>query len=216
MSIFDDLREKFKVDLSEWIQVVDPRSKWTMNDFEKTGVVGGMVKPHCIRCTTYNYCWFKNEEGKKPKPFGYEKYSSIVLSKLKDIMGLYHPRCHCEEQPIDSPKEKDVSIIKLDEKMVYLFNDKANWLLSMGYSREDSGEVFKLIETLSKKSYSEGNYIIDPPPEDKIQYGFRIKIFIDFPGKRIKEGRIYKIISSYIVYPFGKLRNNTPIGGWAK
>lgn len=100
--------------------------------------------------------------------------------------------------------------------MDYLFEDKANWLKSLGYNIEDKIEVFQLLEKLSKEAYCKGEYKNNPPEEKKKKYGFRIRINIPFPGKGEKQGHIYLITSSYIVYPNGKLKNNTPIGGWAK
>ena len=109
MSVFDEIREKLTASFSDWIMVVDPKSKLDLGNVEiinKVGVNPEQVNPHCVKCVVVNHCWFKNQNGKKPEPFGYDKYSSIVLSKLKGIMGLYHPRCHCKEMPINPPTEQ--------------------------------------------------------------------------------------------------------------
>lgn len=100
--------------------------------------------------------------------------------------------------------------------MDYLFEDKKNWLNKMGYNENDKHEIFKLIEKYSTESYCVGNYKNNPPEEHKKKYGFRIRITLSLPGKREKFGKTYMITSSYIVYPNGQLKNNTPIGGWEK
>ena len=37
---------------------------------------------------------------------------------------------------------------------------------------------------------------------------------IDIPGKNEKQGKEYKITTNYMIFPNGKLKMNTPIGGW--
>lgn len=39
---------------------------------------------------------------------------------------------------------------------------------------------------------------------------------IDIPGANEKLGKTYKIESNYMIFPNGKLKMNTPIGGWQK
>lgn len=39
---------------------------------------------------------------------------------------------------------------------------------------------------------------------------------IDIPGANEKLGKTYKIESNYMILPNGKLKMNTPIGGWQK
>ncbi len=171
-----------------------------------------MIKPHCVTCTIVNKCWFKDEKDKKPDEFDYSKYPEIPLEKR----GLYHPNCHDLKIPISVPMSNKIEIFDLERRMDYLFLDKKVWLNSMGYKEEDKKEVLELLEKLSKVAYCQGNYKNNPPVEEKKKYGFRIRLNLHFPGKREKLGRIYEITSSYIVYPNGKLKNNTPIGGWKK
>lgn len=123
MNLFDEIREKVTASFSDWIQVVDPRSNWTLDNviiIKNVGVDPKQVNPHCIKCVVVNQCWFKNENGKKPEPFGYENYSSVVLSKLKDIMGLYHPKCHCKEIAINPPTEHNLRVVVDDEKYLLM------------------------------------------------------------------------------------------------
>lgn len=67
MSIFDDIRDKVSLKLSEWVLISDPKSKWTIEDFSyDTGVDENLTNPHCWRCVTINQCWFVNKEDKRP------------------------------------------------------------------------------------------------------------------------------------------------------
>lgn len=212
MSVFDSVYEKLITNFSEWVEIYDDRNPWTIESFSKINFNEQLIKPHCVDCTIINQCWFKNEEGKKPEEFNYLNAPLIPINKR----GLYHPNCHCETNSITKPNPNQIIIFDLERRMDYLFLDKKDWLLSMGYNIEDKQEVFQLIESLSKESYCNGNYTNNPPPKDKKKYGFRIRIKLQFPGKREKANRIFPITSSYIVYPNGQLKNNTPIGGWTK
>ena len=77
-------------------------------------------------------------------------------------------------------------------------------------------EFKKILEDLYKKAYCNGDYQQVKESVEKFKYGFKINIFIDFPGKNEKAGRLYSLKSSCIVFPNGKLRSVTPIGGWTK
>ena len=212
MNVFEQVSANAKALFSDWIKVGDPRNNLTIEDFEKSGVDQTKTNGHCWKCVTVHQCWFKNEENKKPDEFDYSKCPEIPLEKR----GLYHPDCHDKKITISNPKPNDIIVFDLERRMDYLFLDKKIWLNSMGYNEDDKSEVFQLLEKLSKESYCQGNYKNNPPSDEKKKYGFRIRINLQFPGKREKLGKIYQITSSYIVYPNGKLKNNTPIGGWKK
>ena len=73
MGVFDNI--KIDTSFGDWIQVADPESSWTIEDFPYSiGVDGKMTYPHCQKCVAVNYCWFKDEEGKKPEKFNYAKF----------------------------------------------------------------------------------------------------------------------------------------------
>ena len=66
MAMFDDLLDKILSNFSEWIQVQDPKSDWTLDNapiIKDVGVDKETVKPHCVKCVVANQCWFKNEKG---------------------------------------------------------------------------------------------------------------------------------------------------------
>lgn len=78
MSIFEKVRNKIIANFNEWIQVEDPKSNWTIEDFPyETGVDEKITNPHCWKCVTVNKCWFKNEENKKPNKYDYSKDLAI-------------------------------------------------------------------------------------------------------------------------------------------
>lgn len=212
MSTLEQAREKVLSLFSEWIEIDDIKNPWTIENFAKVGFDEKLIKPHCLDCIIINKCWFKNEVSKKPEEFNYLNYPEIPFDKR----GLYHPNCHCKTKFIANPSPSQITIFDLERRMDYLFDKKAEWLSAMGYNIQDKQEVFHLIESLSKESYCNGDYTNNPPSEDKKKYGFRIRIRLQFPGKRDKANRIFPITSSYIVYPNGKLKNNTPIGGKSK
>lgn len=208
MSIFDDIRDKVSLKLSEWVLISDPKSKWTIEDFPyDTGVDENLTNPHCWRCVTINQCWFVNKEDKRPQEFDYSQHSIVDIPLAK--RGLYHPNCHDQKIKIDTPKETQIKLIIPPGKIEWLFNNKANWLNSMGYKKEDKNLILQNIYTASRKSYSQGNYTV----KNHDRFGFKITLYIDLPGGNEKMLKTYKLKNSYMIFPNGKLKNNTLIGG---
>lgn len=215
MNVFENIREQVASNLSGWVKISDPKSIWTIESFEKVNYNEKVIKPHCLKCVLANQCWFKYEDNKKPEEFDYSKYSLFEIPLAK--RGLYHPNCHDKKIPIPSPKISDIAIFDLERRMDFLFEDKRGWLSSWGYDESDKVEVFHIIESLSKEAYCKADYKNNPPSDkSKEKYGYRIRVRLPLPGKREKLGKVYMITSSYIVYPDGKLKNNTPIGGKSK
>ena len=208
MSVFDKIKDRLTAKYSEWIKVEDDKSGWTIEDFSyETGVDEQLTKPHCWKCVAVNKCWFANEKGKKPDVFNNVGQTSIEWITSED--GLYHPRCHCEEIAIEPIAEYIKFIIPVG-KIDWLVNDKAHLLSVMGYKVTDVNEVLEIIKKLTAEQYVAGNY------EKKVfdEKGFRIGIVIDkFPGKGEKRGKLYKVKSGWTIFPNGKLKSNTLIGG---
>lgn len=71
-------------------------------------------------------------------------------------------------------------------------------------------EFIKLLKSKIIESYCIGNYVA----LDHSYFGFKINILIDMPGANEKAEKIYKIKSNFMVFPNGKLKCNTLIGGW--
>ncbi len=215
MNVFDDLREKAKASFSEWIKVIDPLSHWTLDNVEiikDVGVNPIQVKPHCKKCVVVNHCWFKNEDGKKPPHFNYSKYSILVLHKMKDIIGLYHPRCHCHEIAIKPPTEKTLKVTCADKKINDAYERKFGLINAWGYTETDKSLLkVNLIRSVTEQ-YLKGEYKIFKYDE----FGFRISIQVSVPGINQKNGKTYKFITGFMVWPNGKIQNTTFFGGKVK
>ena len=205
MSIFDNLKKGF----GDWIQVVDEKNSLTIENFDyKTGVQGLITTKHCAKCVSVNQCWFKDENHKKPEPYpitGVEFFDALVNGITP---GLYHFMCHCEENPIVSPSVSDIKLIIETGKIDWLFKSKGEWLKAMGY--ESNYEVINLFYEKIIEAYILGNYTI----QEHTKYGAKINLFLDMPGTKGKTGKIYKIKSNFMVFPNGKLKCNTLLGGW--
>lgn len=208
--MFDDMHDKLLsyFTKSGWIRIDDKYSKWTIEDFPyDTGVPDEGVDNHCWRCVTVNHCWFKNEEMKKPKEFDYGEYSYTEIPKA--IRGLYHPNCHCKEHSINTPREKDITILKYEPKLKDFFTRKLNWFYSWGYLKSNKQTFAEYFKQNIISSYRRGNYVM----EKHTRYGFQINVFLTIPGINSKAGKYYFVKSAYIVYPSGRLKCVTLVGG---
>ena len=214
MSIFDDLFNYLLANFSEWIKIEDYKSEWTIEDFPyETGVDERKTNPHCWYCVTINRCWFKNEEGKKPREFLTLDPSSSTLSILLGNSGLYHKYCHCKKEAIDNPTVDKIKLIIPDGKIDWMIKDKGHTLKEMGYKEDEFEMVVAIIGNLVKKEFVKGNYFARL--HDK--YGYKIGFIInDFPGKNEDQGKFYKIKSGWTIFPNGKLKCNTLVGGLLK
>jgi len=205
MNILKGYEDKISGIFSDWIQIKDLENPFTIESFPySTGVIEIITKPHCANCSSINYCWFKNEESKKPDEFDYT--NSNVSEKDK---GLYHPHCHCNKIAIKNPKPEDIKLIIPEGKTDWLIKDKIDWINAMGY--KNNKEFIEILFQKTKESFASGNY-------KKVihnQYGFKINIFLSIPGANEKIGKIYKVKTVYMIFPNGKLKNNTLLGGWA-
>ncbi len=142
----------------------------------------------CALCVALNRTVFKNDN--KPD--------------------YYHPFCKCEQKPTAPPEPTlDFPMRKIKD---YLFVKKEELMRSMGYLPEDADEVYALLGEGAKKEYAEGNYKLGFFNE----HGQRISITLRMKGKRDKLGKSFDVVTGWMVYPYGKLHNNTPISGWAK
>lgn len=204
MSIFDSL-------FNNWIQVSDDKNTITIEDYSyETGVIEGTTKNHCVKCVSVNKCWFKNEKGKKPEPFDITGIN-IVDSILNGLTpGLYHPNCHCKERPILSPNENDVELIIDIGKIQWLYKDKSELIKSLGYKEYEHEIFLSVLKKCIIQSYITGQYKI----RKHTKHGAAISLNLDVPGKNEKIGKTYKLVGGYMIFPNGKLKCNTLIGGW--
>lgn len=215
MAMFDDLMDKILSNFSEWIQVQDPKSNWTLDNvliIKDIGVDKEAVKPHCVKCVVANQCWFKNEKGKKPERFDYSTFSNNVLEKLKGIDGLYHPNCHCKEVAISKPTEENISIIVDDRKINDFYRRKSGLATAWGYSFFEKNDFKKAFIRSVLKEYINGEYSIFKYDG----FGIQITIIASIPGINYKKGRNYKFQTGFMIYPNGKIENTTIFGGKIK
>ena len=209
MSILDSYKDLINASFSKWIKVEDNQSKWTIEDFPySTGVDENITYPHCWKCVTVNKCWFKNEENKKPKRFDYTLFTYSQIMKM--IRGLYHPKCHCKEFAINVPKEKDINLIVDMGKIFFFFKDKSGLFHSWGYTNSDKNDFVKMFKELIIDAYRQGNY----HEEKHTKAGYQINLTIKVPGKNEKLNKEYEVKSAFIIFPEGKLRCITLVGGW--
>lgn len=211
MGILDSYKDLINASFSKWIKVEDNQSKWTIEDFPyNTGVDEDITKPHCWKCVTVNKCWFKNEENKKPKRFDYTLFTYSQIMKM--IRGLYHPKCHCKEFAINVPKEKDIELRIKDGKIKNFFKVKSGWYYSWGYVDKDKNDFINMFKELIIDAYRQGNYY----EEKHTKAGYQINLTIKIPGKNEKLNKEYEVKSAFIIFPEGKLRCITLVGGWQK
>ena len=204
MGIFDNV-------LGNWIQVNDEQNEITIENYGyETGVIEGTTGNHCVKCVAVNKCWFKDEKGKKPEKFNYTGIDFIDAIAKGIIPGLYHYRCHCKEIPVEMENIDDIQLIIPSGKNDWLFLDKSDWINSMGYEPNDN--FLSILYGKIKQAYFYGYYEI----QNHTNFGVRIKLKISIEGKGIKTGKIYDLKSSFMVFPNGKLKCNTLIGGWYK
>lgn len=57
MNVFDEIKEKLALQLSDWIEVEDSKNQWTIERFAKVNYDKTKIKPHCTKCTIVNQCW---------------------------------------------------------------------------------------------------------------------------------------------------------------
>ena len=212
MSIFDDVQEELMSTFSDWIQINDNKSVWTIEDFPyESGVSEIITKPHCWKCVSVNQCWFKNEKDKKPETFNYSNYSAEEIPQTK--RGLYHPNCHCRELAIKTPKQRDIQLIVSQGKVDWAIKDKGHLLKEMGYREHEFNEALEIVKKLVRIEFVKGNYIV----RNHDNMGFKIGFVLnDFCGRNEDEGKKYKIKSGWTIFPNGKLKCNTLIGGVKK
>lgn len=204
MSVFENL-------IGNWIQIKDDYNNLTIENYGyDTGVIEGTTGNHCVKCVAINHCYFKDEKEKKPEKFNYTGINLVDKIVNGIFPGLYHYRCHCVETPASIGNIEDVQLIIPSGKEDWLFFDKSDWIKSFGY--EPNSDFLEVLYRKIKEAYFYGRYEI----QSYTKYGVKIKLKVDMEGKEIKKGKIYNLKSSFMIFPNGKLKCNTLIGGWYK
>ena len=199
--------------IGNWIKIIDYKNEITIEDYGyETGIIEGTTEKHCVKCVAVNKCLFKDENGNKPKHEGFADIDLFEIISKGLWLGLYHFKCHCKEIPAEISGPNTIDLIIPEGKIDYLFRSKKDWINAMGYKENDYINFVNILLSKTKEAYFYGKYYI----ENITKYGCKINLLIDIPGKNEKQGKNYKIITNYMIFPNGKLKMNTPIGGWQK
>lgn len=123
---------------------------------------------------------------------------------------LYHPNCHCKELAINVPRINDITLIAPVDKIAYFFNAKNDLFHSLGYKNSEKDKFMKIMKNLAIEAYRYGNYI----KEKHTNFGYQINLKITIPGANEKKNSEYDVVTCYTIFPNGKLKLNTLVGGW--
>ncbi|MCM1533708.1 MAG: hypothetical protein NC099_03545 [Corallococcus sp.] len=205
-----DVREQAESLFADWVQIVDNKSKRTIEDFPYDTGVPDRVEGHCWRCVTVNYCWFANEKDKLPDEFDYGKYSSSQISE--QIRGLYHPHCHCKKFPLSKPQSSKINLVKVEGKIDYMWRSKMHLFHKWGYTDMEKDAFVEMLAQKTKESYSNGNYEI----EKHDNHGVKINCIFKIPSKNPQLGTEIEMWSNWMIFPNGTLKCNSFLGGWTK
>ena len=107
-----------------------------------------------------------------------------------------------------TPSVEDIQLIIPKGKDSWLFGDKGEWIKSFGY--DDNQEFLEVLCGCVKQAYCNGDYKI----VGHNNYGVRANFFLKMPGQGVKQGKSYNIKSAFMIFPNGKLKCNTFVGGW--
>ena len=88
------------------------------------------------------------------------------------------------------------------------FKDKQDWIRSLGY--DNNNEFLMVMYKLIKQAYCDGDYKI----KNHDKHGVKIDLYLTLPGAGIKSGKTYPVKSGFMIFPNGKLKCNTFVGGW--
>ena len=108
---------------------------------------------------------------------------------------------------IMTPNVEDVKLIIPEGKEEWLFKDKQDWIRSLGYDNND--DFLKVIYKLIKQAYCDGDYKV----KNHDKHGVKIDLYLTLPGAGSKLGRSYPVKSAFKIFPNGKLKCNTILGG---
>ncbi|MDR3292542.1 MAG: hypothetical protein LBT20_00370 [Clostridiales bacterium] len=97
----------------------------------------------------------------------------------------------------------------------YAFVEKDKKILFekyMGYTLAEAQELYDIIKAQSIENYGNGNYVIG----ELNKYGQRISIPCTIRSKGRTPEKEYYFYTGWMVFPNGKIKNNTPFGGFIK
>ena len=82
-------------------------------------------------------------------------------------------------------------------------------LAYMGYTENDKEEILNLVVEHARKSFASGDYKI----REIDRFGVAITLFYNFPGKNEFANKVYRVKTGWMIFPNGKIKANTLIGG---
>lgn len=129
-----------------------------------------------------------------------------TLFKKKNQPGFAHSYCKCEKPEVDLKKVTLDFPMKKITQYLLIHPSKSKLFSSWGYTMENAQEVYDQIARHAEAGYQSGNYVLGRLNEN----GQRIEIKCTIPGKGDKANQTYSFITGWMVYPNGKLHNNTP------
>lgn len=194
MSIFDNIKtvdQNNNIVFNQWIEwahfLVPNKPDWLREIIRNLNAFLG----HCLDCSALDGCYFV--EHNMPK------------------MPL-HERCDCYKKNLDLLKVKnnvnsECDIRKFTE---YIFKDvtgskgKNQIFYDLGYNIKDSNYLKEEFCKQAVKEYLSGNYLL----KNLDRRGQRVAIPINLKNKNFYSG--------WMICPNGKIKNNTPFGGWIK
>ena len=119
----------------------------------------------------------------------------------------YHLKCRCVNT---KTKVENFEVIMSMEKITnYLFKNenKLKMMKSMGYSINDSSEIYNLIIAKIKKKFLSNDYIL----KELNIHGQHIQINYVLKGKSKHANKEFFVHTGLVVWPNGKLRVATPL-----
>jgi hypothetical protein len=145
----------------------------------------------CALCVALNHTVFWNK--KKPK--------------------YYHIGCKCWHESTAQPNVSlDFPLEKITDYLLSESHNKLALMRSMGYDKQDADELYSIIAENAKDKYLKGEYDLG----ELTKNGQQLNIVLLLKGKGAKAAKTYPLVTGWMVYPYGKLHNNSPFSGWAK
>ena len=118
-----------------------------------------------------------------------------------------HPKCKCKNVPYEL---KEVTLdFPIEKVSNYLFSnpDKKAMMSTMGYLPEDGQEVYDFLIPAIINGFKQGKYML----QYLDKHGQHFRVFADLPGKRHRQGQIYKVHAGCVAYPNAKIKIATPV-----
>lgn len=119
----------------------------------------------------------------------------------------YHPNCKCENKEYELKKVTfDFPLRKITHYLFVNENKKA-MMHAMGYTIEDSQEIYNIIEREVENRFLSGNYLLKVLNE----HGQHFSVNIILNGKRDHMYEKFNCHIGCVAWPYGKIKIATPL-----